>query len=237
MVKVFRRKPTEVRLEQYWPPGHKERKHPPGEFPRVTEVFSGAQSPEPGVLISAFVITASGAKVELSLEGGQWIAPEKAAGLAYPIEEERLKENYFEIELDPADRFPRELTLHKVNECNEKLKIRVVDEPGSGGANHRYDISGFDKSSNPSAESILDSEANQTIILFQNGPIKEAGVNGITHEALLAILVDRLEGFQKGPYACDENQEALENVCAAMAVLKSRTLKREARGVEGTHAV
>lgn len=28
----------------------------------------------------------------------------------------------------------RELTGHKVNECNEKLTIRVLDEPGSGGA-------------------------------------------------------------------------------------------------------
>ena len=37
-------------------------------------------------------------------------------------------------------------------------------------------------------------------IRFQNGPIAEAGVNGLTHEALLAVLEDRLVGFQSGPY-------------------------------------
>jgi hypothetical protein len=34
--------------------------------------------------------------------------------------------------------------------------------------------------------------------LFQNGPIAEVGVNGVTHEVLLAIVADRLRSFQKG---------------------------------------
>jgi hypothetical protein len=58
-------------------------------------------------------------------------------------------------------------------------------------------------------------------IQFQNGPIAEAGVNGITQEVLLAIVADRLRSFQAGPYACQENADALSHVSAAQAVLQS----------------
>lgn len=116
----------------------------------------------------------------------------------------------------------RELTGHKVNPANDRLQIRVMDEPGHGGANHVYEISGFDN------------EGPMTIG-FQNGAIKEAGVNGVTHEALLAILVDRLEAFQAGPYANDYNAAALDHLRSAQGALQDRTRERMARGVEGTH--
>lgn len=44
----------------------------------------------------------------------------------------------------------RHLTDHQVNPANDKLTIFVTDEPGAGGANHRYYISGFDTFGNPS---------------------------------------------------------------------------------------
>ena len=81
----------------------------------------------------------------------------------------------------------RTLTIHIVNGCNELIQIEVVDQPGSGGANHCYVISGFDKSKNPSNPGVFD----DAWILFQNGPISEVGVNGVTNEALLAILPAR----------------------------------------------
>lgn len=128
----------------------------------------------------------------------------------------------------------RELTDHKVNPANDTLKISVVDEPGSGGAHHRYHISGFDTSSNPSwaGETVNHSSQN---ILFQNGPIGEAGVNGLTHEALLAIVADRLRCFQQGPFASKANACALTHIEEAMHWLHQRTLDRMRRGVEGTH--
>lgn len=131
----------------------------------------------------------------------------------------------------------RTLSSHKVNECNESLQIEVVDAPGSGGANHHYHLSGFNTQTNPSCpfQARYGKPSDHTTILFQNGPIKEAGVNGITNEALLAIVEDRLACFQRGPYACDENAGALTAVQSALAILKSRTEKRIARGVEGTH--
>lgn len=122
----------------------------------------------------------------------------------------------------------RELTGHKVNPANDKLIVQVHDEPGHGGACHEYTITipGDDRTP-------------QTMfgIPFQNGPIAEVGVNGLTHEALLAILIDRMEGFQAGPYASGDNQEALDAMRRAQVALQRRTLARMARGVEGTHTV
>jgi hypothetical protein len=123
----------------------------------------------------------------------------------------------------------RELTSHKVNGCNQQLQIEVLDEPGHGGACHEYIIT------TPPPE-LPTGSAMSFNISFQNGPIKEVGTNGVTHEALLAIVVDRLLCFQAGPYACRENALALTKIQEAMFWLKSRTEARLARGVEGTHA-
>lgn len=131
----------------------------------------------------------------------------------------------------------RTLTSHIVNPANEALEVTVEDEPGSGGANHLYRISGFNTFSNP-ADPYMTSHnlpGTYTTVLFQNGPIAEVGVNGITHEVLLAILEDRLAGFQAGPYACVENEDALTFIRAAQYALQKRTKERMARNVEGTH--
>lgn len=127
----------------------------------------------------------------------------------------------------------RELTEHRVNPVNDQLRIVVADDPGAGGANHRYEVTGFDALTNPSHQ---DPESRlMKVILFQNGTIPEAGINGLTHEALLAIVADRLRSFQAGPYSCKENACALTHIEEALHWLHSRTLKRLQRGVEGTH--
>lgn len=128
----------------------------------------------------------------------------------------------------------RTLTDHVVNPANDKLTIEVLDEPGQGGACHDYYVGGFDLSTNPSSCKLYDAK-DGVRLQFQNGPIAEVGVNGITHEALLAILIDRLRGFQEGRFACAENAQALEHLIAARTVLQARTIARMARGVEGTH--
>lgn len=131
---------------------------------------------------------------------------------------------------------PRELTEHKVNPANDQLRVYVTDEPGAGGANHRYLVEGFDTSSNPSV-SDYEQPWHGCLVLFQNGAINEKGVNGLTHEVLLAIVADRLRSFQAGPYSCKENACALTHIEEALHWLHSRTLKRMQRGVEGTHTV
>lgn len=120
----------------------------------------------------------------------------------------------------------RELTDHIVSgDQAVQLKIEVMDEPGAGGANHDYRISWKDKDG-------VEIEQNVT---FQNGPIKEVGINGVTSEAHIAITMDRLRRFQEGLYACNDNAEALRHFTAGLACLQRRTLARIARGVEGTH--
>lgn len=130
----------------------------------------------------------------------------------------------------------RELTDHRVNPANDKLRITVEDEPGAGGANHLYQITGFDIGTNDSAHLTLSGVGEDSVtILFQNGPIGERGVNGITQEALLSIVADRLRSFQAGPFASRENAVALTHVETAQLWLHKRTLDRINRGVEGTH--
>lgn len=132
----------------------------------------------------------------------------------------------------------RTLQGHKVNPANDTLNITVMDEPGSGGANHAYRISGFDLSSNQSAgDGITQDASTSAMVYFQNGPIAEVGVNGLTHEALLEIVADRLRSFQKGPFACKANACALTHIEEAQHWLQQRTLERMRRGVEGTHTV
>ena len=133
----------------------------------------------------------------------------------------------------------REITDHVANPANDRLKIEVTDDPGFGGANHRYEISGFYAGANNSAvvPARVVMAVRETVILFQNGPIPEYGVNGITQEALLAIVIDRLRCFQAGPFACAENHHALRSAEDALQWLKKRTFARINRGIEGTHVV
>lgn len=131
----------------------------------------------------------------------------------------------------------REIHDHKVNPANDTLKIEVLDEPGQGNACHLYQISNFNTEMNGSDPFIerYGKPSDHTTILFQNGPIRDYGVNGITQEALLAIVIDRLRSFQAGSFACRENALALTKLEEALMWLLQRTRNRMARGVEGTH--
>lgn len=115
----------------------------------------------------------------------------------------------------------REITSHKTNECNEAIAITADDRDEKyGNASHDYEVRYVAHHGGVLAKNIL----------FQRGPIKEVGVNGLTNEVLLAILIDRMEGFQSGPFACGENAIALEYMRCAMDQLKKRTAKRVERG-------
>ena len=74
-------------------------------------------------------------------------------------------------------------------------------------------------------------------IHFQEGPIKECGVNGVCNEDLIAMVICRLEHFQKSEFACRENALAITKLEEALLWLRKRTMSRENRGTEGTHKV
>jgi hypothetical protein len=72
---------------------------------------------------------------------------------------------------------------------------------------------------------------------FQEGPIKECGVNGVCNEDLINMVICRLEHFQRSEFACRENEMAIAKLEEALMWLRKRTTAREIRGVEGTHTV
>jgi hypothetical protein len=74
-------------------------------------------------------------------------------------------------------------------------------------------------------------------IHFQEGPIKECGVNGVCNEDLIAMVICRLEHFQKSQFACRDNAIAITKLEEALLWLRKRTMGRENRGVEGTNKV
>ena len=113
---------------------------------------------------------------------------------------------------------------------DKALQVRADDrDPQNGNMSHDYVIAQITDEGR--------SEVTRATLHFQHGPIAEAGVNGITNEALLSIVRDRLEGAQEGPYRCRENALAIAAIEEASLWLAKRTLDRMTRGVEGQNKV
>lgn len=74
-------------------------------------------------------------------------------------------------------------------------------------------------------------------IHFQEGPIKEFGVNGVNNEDVIVMVIERLEAFNRSEFKCRENSMAITKLEEALLWLRKRTMGREQRGVEGTHTV
>lgn len=71
-----------------------------------------------------------------------------------------------------------------------------------------------------------------TEISFQRGGVADNGVNGLTNEALLAILIHRTK-FLDSKFGCDENKRAIQHMEEALVNLEVRSARRIVRGVEG----
>jgi len=99
------------------------------------------------------------------------------------------------------------------------------EDHGDGGFPYKYRIS----------RSVDDKTLGN--IIFQDGPVKEYGCNGLSNEDLLNIVIDRLEHFQVSEFNCRENALAITNIEQALLWLRKRTMERELRGVEGTSEV
>jgi hypothetical protein len=112
-------------------------------------------------------------------------------------------------------------------------KVICNDEPGQGGTCHEYQV--VEKQALPD---VIDHDTNPYLLFadvsFQNGAIKETGVNGCHNEDLIVIVIDRLQGFQSGEFKCRENAIALTKLEEALLWLNKRTVERIQRGVEGT---
>lgn len=103
-----------------------------------------------------------------------------------------------------------------------------LPDPECGNARHNYRVENSFKSGEPE---IIE------VIQFQHGAIKEHGVNGVMNEDLLAMIIDRLQGFQSSKFSCRENAIALTKLQEALMWLEHRTAGRESRGVEGKNEI
>jgi hypothetical protein len=114
----------------------------------------------------------------------------------------------------------RQLTEHHDgHKLNESIVIET-DSPDQSGAAHAYHLTIHDEPIG--------------YVQFQKGPRNEEGSTpGATEAALLAILIDRLRGFQAGPYACRENAIQLTKLEEALMWTKKRANDRALRGVLG----
>lgn len=109
--------------------------------------------------------------------------------------------------------------IHTDNNGVKVLHLTANDVP----AGHHYNIDAADSS-------------NLSTVWFQNGPVKQHGVNGATSEALLAILIHRTKKLD-GNFPCDENKIAIAHLETALTLFEQRTKDRIARQVEGENKV
>ena len=101
-----------------------------------------------------------------------------------------------------------------------------------------YEFCPFQNRNDCSLYTIRDTESDILAeINFQEGPIKECGVNGVCNEDLINMVIERLESFQNTDFKCRENAIAITKLEEALLWLRKRTMAREQRGVEGTHEV
>jgi len=93
-------------------------------------------------------------------------------------------------------------------------------DPDAGGASHHYVVS-------------LEG-AQLARIQFWHGPRHEPGSQpGILDSVLLAILIDRMRGFEAGVFSCPTNRDVREHCEAALRALQARADERARRGVLG----
>lgn len=119
--------------------------------------------------------------------------------------------------------------MREIISGNPYSRILVMDLPGEGGACHEYLV----RDNHPADD--YQGARPFADVRFQNGPVKERGVNGCHQEDLLAIVIDRLRSFQAGEFSCRENALALTKCEEALHWLEHRTRQRQQRGVEGTN--
>lgn len=104
---------------------------------------------------------------------------------------------------------------------NDGLTIKALDEPSSGGASHLFVVE--------------DSNGQEcACVQFQKGPRNEDGsVSGVTHAAMIALLLQPLYDFQKGPFPSRETALLITKLEEALDLCHRRTRERAARNVLG----
>ncbi len=129
-----------------------------------------------------------------------------------------------------------EMRIQKQDNLND---VFIIDEePGNGGAYHNYLVvkHGAATEDKEAGTVLLDPNDILLQVGFQNGPRKAAdSIHGVLEGDLLEIVRNRLQSFQKGPFATEDNANALRHIEEALMWLNKRQADRKERGVLGTN--
>lgn len=89
----------------------------------------------------------------------------------------------------------------------------------------------------PSNYDVFHSKSGSFIqsINIQKGPIEDNGMNGVLIEDLLLVAIDQLEYFQNSTFTCQENEETLTHLRAALSSTRARQYDRMIRHVQGKY--
>lgn len=73
-------------------------------------------------------------------------------------------------------------------------------------------------------------------ITWQTGTRAEFGKNGCYPEDVLQVVMEHIQAYQKGSFACTENEVAIRHIREALNSLKERDRRRVAHSLfNGTH--
>jgi len=98
----------------------------------------------------------------------------------------------------------------------------------SGGMDYQW----FESEIRPKNFIYLRHDKNSLSFTIQNGPIKEAGVNGCQVDTLIEAAKLIIEGLNS-KFPCIENEMTIHRLKEALIWLRERKINREKRGVEG----
>ena len=116
----------------------------------------------------------------------------------------------------------RPITTHVVSGEATELRLNAINKDVCGAHSADYSVSYM--------REVRHVQQNFT---FQKGSVQLHGINGLTNEVLLAMVMDRLARFQEGSLAGEDSGRALYYLDKAMSALQVRTCSRVLRGVEG----
>lgn len=116
----------------------------------------------------------------------------------------------------------REVKAHHAPGIPATVRVFAEGDPTPAGNHNSYRLT----------MGLPGQETGASVVLkFQDRPTDQ-GVTGLTMEALLAAVIDRLYGFQGGKESCRENAIAITHLETALLWLNKRTQDRHAPAKE-----
>lgn len=112
----------------------------------------------------------------------------------------------------------------------DELRDKYPERFNESGA---MDYEWFEKEIRPNNFIYVRNDKNSISFTLQNGPVKEAGLNGCQVDTIIETAKIMLEGLNDD-YPCLENQWAILYLGSALRFLKLRKMRRERQGTEGT---